>query len=126
MAAVWYSIAGLKGKKVGIRHGMPYGKTFDGAALKVEIASTLASNFKKLQRGRLDAVVAYIPDAYIYFMEQGIEPFPHDVDKPLVTHDDALLCRGVAPSFIDTFNRGLKVLRDSGKLKNILGDGYVQ
>ncbi len=120
------SLEGLKGKKNGIRHGMPYGKSFENADLNVQKAHTLASNFKKLEKGRLDAVVAYIPDAYIYFKEQGMEPFPHDVDRPLVAHDDALLCRGVDQSFMDAFNSGLKGLRDSGKLKSLLGDGYVE
>ena len=115
----------LKGKKIGVRTGMPYGKSFDNAKLKTQAVPKLELNIKKVQIGRIDAFVAYIPDAYNAFRGLGIEPLPHDVAKPVAVHPDSLVCRNVQPEFIDKFNELLKELRDSGRLKSILGDDYI-
>jgi hypothetical protein len=115
----------LKGKKVGVRRGMIYGKSYDGANLKASEANTLEQNIKKLETGRIDAMVAYVPDAYLAFMGMGKKHFPHMTEKPAAVHDDALVCRGVPAGFVDKFNGNLKMLSDSGKLKSILGDSYV-
>jgi len=52
----------LKGRKVGVLRGWSYGDDFDGArnakALAVEEVDSDEMNFKKLDTGRLDAVVA--------------------------------------------------------------------
>lgn len=102
------SLSDLKGKKVGIRHGMPYGKTFEKAKLNTEAVKTIEQNIKKLNRGRIDAFVAYVPDAYAAFQKLGIEPYPHAKDKPIAVHEDALVCKGVSKQFIKDFNRSLK------------------
>ena len=103
-----HNLSDLKGKKVGIRHGMPYGKTFDNSGLKTESVSTINSNILKLKKGRIDAFIAYVPDAYAAYSEMGIEPQTHAKDKPLAIHEDSLICRGVSDDFIQTFNKGLK------------------
>ena len=61
------SLAQLKGKKVGIRKGMIYGSEFDAAGLSVSVADSIESNIKKVQKGRLDAFIAYTPDAFDAF-----------------------------------------------------------
>ena len=38
------SLSDLKGKKIGIRNGMPYGKAFEAAGLKTSAATDLAKN----------------------------------------------------------------------------------
>nr|WP_319492843.1 transporter substrate-binding domain-containing protein [uncultured Desulfobacter sp.] len=97
----------LKDKKVGARFGMPYGKTFDASGLNVEYAKTIELNIKKLDKGRLDAFIAYVPDAYDAFKNLNVEPYPHDVDNPIAVHEDCLVCRGVSAEMIETFNNGL-------------------
>ncbi len=101
------NLSDLKGKKVGARFGMPYGKTFDSAGLNVEMVKTIGSNIKKLDKGRIDAFVAYVPDAYDAFKSLGIEPYPHDIDNPIAVHEDCLVCRDVPVEVINTFNKGL-------------------
>jgi hypothetical protein len=98
----------LKGKKVGIRHGMPYGKTFDSLGLKTEPVKTIKSNILKLEKGRLDAFIAYVPDAYTIFDELGMDPLPHAKNKPMAVHEDSLVCKGVSDQFVQGFNNSLK------------------
>lgn len=80
---------------------------------------------KKVQIGRIDAFIAYVPDAYNAFRGLGIAPLPHDVAHPVAVHLDSLVCRNVQPEFIEQFNKLLKELRDSGRLKSILGNDYI-
>ncbi|MFT7374148.1 MAG: hypothetical protein ACI8VC_000203 [Candidatus Endobugula sp.] len=101
------SLDDLKGKKVGVRNGMPYGKTFDTAGLNTKSVSTIELNINKLDSGRIDAMVSYVPDAYAAFESLGIPPFPHNKDKPIAVHPDSLVCKDVPQSFIDTFNSSL-------------------
>ncbi len=101
------NLSDLKGKKIGARLGMPYGKTFDNAGLKVEMVNTIDLNIKKLAKGRIDAFIAYVPDAYDAFKKLGIPPYPHDKDNPIAVHEDCLVCRDVPAEVINTFNKGL-------------------
>lgn len=119
------SYADLKGKKVGVRRGMIYGNSFDAANLKASEANSLEQNIKKLETGRIDAMVAYVPDAYLALSGMGKGEFPHTKDQPTAIHNDALVCRGVPAGFLDQFNQNLKALSSSGKLNSILGDSYV-
>ncbi len=119
-------LSGLKGKKVGIRHGLPYGKSFDNAGLVVKAVDKIEKNIKKIDHGSIDAFVAYVPDANIIFKSLGLDPYPHDMGNPLAVHPDALVCKGVSDNFINTFNTAIKSMTSSGRLKAILGDGYVK
>jgi len=118
-------IEGLKGKVVGVRRGMPYGKRFYSANLNLDTVSTLSQNFAKLDRERVDAVVAYVPDAYVFFDEMDMRGYPHAIDYPISIHPDAMVCRGVSEDFLKAFNYHMKYYQSSGKLKKILGKSYV-
>ena len=115
----------LSGKRVGIRRGLPYGKKFEATNISPEIVNSLEQNFSKLELGRLDAVVAYAPDAYIMFADKKIEAYPHDKNNPLEIHEDALMCNGVSKNFINSFNAYLEKSKKNGYLKRILGDAYI-
>ncbi len=118
-------IEGLKNKVVGARRGMPYGKRFHSADLDLDEVSTLSQNFAKLDRKRVDVVVAYVPDAYVFFDEMDMRSYPHAIDYPISIHPDALVYRGVSDDFLKAFNYHIKYYQSSGKLKKILGKNYV-
>lgn len=102
--AAYASLDAIKGKTVGIRKGMPYGKSFDGAGLKTQAASEITNNITKLDKGRIDVMVAYTPDAYDAFDSMGKEPYPHDKDNPVAVHNDSMVCRGVDASVLKAFD----------------------
>lgn len=103
-------LALLKGKKVGATLGMNYGKTIEKSGIEFEFVSDLELNIKKLQAGRLDAFIEYIPDAYVAFEKLKMEPFPHVKDKPLVVHRDTVLCKKSTEteSFVKNLNKFIK------------------
>jgi hypothetical protein len=98
----------LIGKRVGARIGFPYGKTIE-SKLDLQRVSTIEANIRLLEAGRLDAFVDYVPDSYSVFEKEGKEPFPHNKDKPVLYHNDSILCHRNAQSsaFINEFNQAI-------------------
>jgi len=123
--AISGGLEAIKNKRVGVRRGLPYGKRFTEAGLNLDVADSLKQNFGKLERNRVDVVVAYVPDAYIFFDEIDTRSYPHAIDYPLAIHNDSLVCKGVSSDFIQAFNFHIKHYQASGKLKGILGRAYV-
>jgi len=106
--AIINDLKGLAGKSVGARNGMPYGKKFDASGISPKLVSDIKTNIKKIDSGRIDAFIAYYPDAYTVFEELGIDPYPHDVEQPVAVHPDSLLCRGTSDEFIKVFNASVE------------------
>lgn len=119
------SLAGLQNKKVGARTGMPYGTHFENAHLTIAYVDTIEQNIKKLALGRIDAFIAYVPDAYNVFRKLNMSPLPHNIDKPIAIHQDRLVCKGVSQHFINTFNKNLTKLKQEQQLKKLLGQNYI-
>ncbi|MCD9461091.1 transporter substrate-binding domain-containing protein [Marinibactrum halimedae] len=107
----------LQGKRVGVSHGMFYGTAFAQAALSTEAVQKVEQNIKKLQQGRIDVFIAYVPDVYFAFQNLQIEPYPHDVSMPIVTQQESLVCRGVVPEFIENFNEKIEYLKSVGRIE---------
>ena len=105
----WLCGSGIDSKEpTGFARDLPYGKSFESANLNTSAVGDIESNIKKLKSGRIDAFVAYVPDAYAAFDKMGLPPFPHNKAAPIAEHPDSLVCRGVAASFVDAFNATLK------------------
>ncbi len=122
-----YRLEDLLGKKVGLRRGMPYGKSIDSIKNNLDIVSVsrIKQNIRMVQAGRIDAFIAFTPDAYNAFRNIDLKPFPHDTSRPIATFPDSLVCRGVNPEFIEKFNNRLHQMRISGRIKRILDSNYI-
>ena len=92
---------------IGIRTGMPFGHTIAQSQLKLTKSATIEQNIIKLQKGRLDAMIAYTPDAYIAFDNLNLKPFPHALEKPLAIHPDAVVCKGISAEFMAELDKGI-------------------
>lgn len=121
----FHSLSQLNDKVIGTRFGMPYGKTFNSADLKKIEVSDLGEHISLMKLGHIDAFLAYAPDIYDMFKEEGVTPYPHVESQPYALHPDTLVCRSVTREFVDTFNKRIKSLRQSGELQKILGDRYL-
>lgn len=115
-------LSALQGMKVGVRSGMPYGAQVTSSGLKLIEARTIEANVRKLEAGRIDAFIAYVPDAYSAFENMGIDKLPHAENTPIAVHEDALLCRNDkgGEQIVSQFNAALDELEQSGELARIL------
>ncbi|WP_438463122.1 hypothetical protein [Marinomonas sp. PE14-40] len=122
---VYTELTQLVGKRVGLERGMNYGKAVAAGNFTHSVTNSLLQNFKMLAIHRIDTMIAYAPDIYQAFKEVDPNRFHYDEMQPIAIHNDALVCRGVEPSFIKGFNTKLEALRNTGKLKEVLGELYV-
>ena len=102
-------LALLKGKKVGTRKGMPYGHKVESSGARFMKTDKLAQNIKKLEKGRIDYMIAYTPDVYDVFDSIGKAPFPHAETQPVASHEDSLLCKDTPANriLIEKLNAGI-------------------
>jgi len=119
------NLSALSGKNIGARTGMPYGDILINKNLNVHYVDTIEQNIKKLALNRIDAFIAYVPDAYNAFKQLHIKPLPHNKAKPLAIHPDRLVCKGVTKKLITTFNKNLHKLKQRKQLKALLGHSYI-
>jgi ABC-type amino acid transport substrate-binding protein len=100
----------LKGKRVGGRVGIVYGKSVEKAIPEMQRAPELLQNIKKLEAGRLDYIVEFEPDVLSALKTMGISSLPYNAKKPLSAHRDALVCKGNASNqkVIDKLNAAIK------------------
>ncbi|WP_028299153.1 transporter substrate-binding domain-containing protein [Oceanospirillum beijerinckii] len=122
------TLSSLAEKSVALRRGLPFGQTFfqRARALNIQLVfvDSLDVAFNMLKQGRVSAVVAYTPDAYLYFKEKDIAPYPHEATHPVVVHPDSFLCRGISQKVEEELSRHIEELRGSGELKEALGEVY--
>lgn len=103
------SLVDLKNLKVGVRRGMPYGKRYERAGLNVSLANTIEQNIKKLEKGRIDAFLAYSPDVWAAFKALNVKPFMYDKEHPVAVHPDSIVCKksDLTKKFVDVFNQSI-------------------
>lgn len=116
----------LKGKKVGARDGMDYGKDVSASGIPLIPADSITDNIKKVDSGELDAFIAYVPDAYLAFSSLGLKPYAHSERTPMAIHIDRVICRGAPREFTEALDKAMKDLRKNGTLRRILGDTFVK
>lgn len=99
----------LRGKKVGLRKGMPYGNKIENSGARFVRADKLTQNIKKLEQGRIEYMIAYTPDIYDVFDSIGKSPFPHAEAEPIAAHEDSLLCKDTPANraLIEKLNAGV-------------------
>lgn len=124
--AIYSNLNQLVGKRVGLERGMNYGKAVANGEFIHSVTNTLLQNFRMLMIHRIDTMIAYEPDIYQAFKEVDPKHFNYDEKQPIAIHSDALDCRGVEKNLITGFNARLNDLRNSGELKKVLGEIYVE
>ncbi len=118
-------LGSLKGRKVVARSEMPYGQTVERSGLSLELAATDEANIDKLKAGSADAMIAYVPDAYMAFESKRTAVFPYVKDRPIAVHPDSVLCKPETGGFVPKLNVALGKLRQAGRIKSIMGIAYI-
>ncbi len=120
-AAMIRSLDGLKNKAVGVERGVSYGKLIDNGQLTLRAVDRAEDLLQLLDKGRIDAFLAFAPDIYTVFRALDREPLPHQVNRPIAVVPQRLVCKGVSPGFIDQFNAMLGDLATEEGAKPLLG-----
>lgn len=118
-------VTSLKGRKVVARAEMPYGRTIDKAGLSLDLAANDEINIEKMKAGSADAMIAYVPDAYLAFESKRTPVFPHQKDRPVAVHPDSVICKPDTGTLVTQLNAALKKLRDAGRIKAVMGLAYI-
>lgn len=114
----------IKDKKIGARIGIPYGPKADN--LKLELAQTDDQNVQMLNAKRIDVFLAYFPDMLLWKNTHTLSLPNHSI-TPLDIHNDAFLCKDTPETrkFLTSFNAAVVKIRQSGELKQMLGNVFV-
>jgi len=126
----WKTVDDLKGLRIGITAGFTYGEAFDLAVkegkLTVEEVSLDEQNIRKLLAGRFDAFAMEI-DVAMYLMQTILS---HEQADLITYHPNILMEAQMSVAFpkksekstrlVETLNRGLQKLKESGKLDQYL------
>lgn len=122
----WNSLKELSGIVIGATNGYFYGEEFQQAEasglITVERTSIESNNFKKLEAGRIDAVIAEIDTGY-YIMQNLFSPEQTKSivisPKQVASFTNHLVVSKKledAEQLVSIFNEGLKALTESGKV----------
>ncbi|WP_274687162.1 hypothetical protein [Spartinivicinus poritis] len=87
------TLSELQTLRVGARSGMPYGKKIANSGINFTFLPTIKNSIIMVLNNRLDAFIAYVPDAYKIFDQLELSPFPHDITNPVSVHEDSILCK---------------------------------
>lgn len=123
---VFTSIDQLKGKSVGGVHGddiQPWYPKFTAVGIHLELVSSTEQNIEKLQLGRLDAMISFLPDISEY-----VDQLSFAQDRPLLVSSDRITCHNTPEGreFIDKISPALQTMKYDGTMKNILGVFYLE
>jgi polar amino acid transport system substrate-binding protein len=124
----YHSIADLKGKRIGTILGWSYGPAFDAARRRklfvVEAVPSDSLNFKKLQGGRLDCLIAIEPAGRRIIEKEHLQDIIVAAGQPIAINDTHLVFAKKLhqTKLLDTFNATLKAMRSDGSYNRILAD----
>jgi ABC-type amino acid transport substrate-binding protein len=80
-----------------------------------------------LKKNRAEAYIDYIPDLKFALSPTEFSSLNYDENAPVIVTDDVMECRSTAEvlMFLEELNQIIETLRQSGRLKKILGRYYV-
>ncbi len=120
------SINQLKGKVVGGILGdgeQDWFAAFKKAGIEYQFVTRIEQNIVKLERGRIDAMISFMPD-----VAKWEDQLNYARDKPLFSAFDMITCHNnlEGSQFIKRISPVLKRMKKDGTMKAILGDLYLE
>ncbi len=122
------SIFQLKGKRVAyvLGLGIPIEKVKikeKEAGIKLIATENNEESFRILQRGRVNAIIGFLPDINLFLDELSFSP-----KNPLLVGYDRITCHNneTGKQFINSISPKLKEMKEDGAIKKILGTFYLE
>ncbi len=124
--SVFTSIYQLKGKTVGGVLGddvQSWYPNFTKAGIHLELVESTEQNIKKLNLGRLHAIVSFLPDITEYVDQLSFDP-----GHPLLISYDRITCHNTQQGrqFIEKISSALQEMKNDGTMKKILGSFFLE
>ena len=131
----WNTYEDLSEIRIGATLEYTYGKDFDAAEaagiIQTERAPNDETSLRKLLKGRIDVFPGGLMTTYTLirdtFSQEDAAQFTHH-SKPIAQRKLYLLLSKKAPGnerMRDQFNEGLRMLKENGKLEQIIADGLA-
>ncbi len=125
----WSATADLKGKKIGGVVGYAYGLEEEekNQTVVIDRLGKPEGNYKKLESGRIDAVIEDRDVGMTLVNELGLTGAIEIHPKPVNARDYHLIVPKTLPNaqqLVDAFNKGLATLKESGEFDAIVAAGH--
>ncbi|MCP4107321.1 MAG: ABC transporter substrate-binding protein [Desulfobacteraceae bacterium] len=120
------SVSQLKGKKMAGVLGLGvYNEKLKikEAGVKLMTTENNEEAFRVLQKGRVHAIMAFLPD-----MNPFVDELSYSPKNPLIVAYDRITCHNseTGKQFIDSISPTLKKMKETGVIKKILGSFYLE
>lgn len=114
----------LRGKTIAVWSGMDVEVFLSGMNVEVETTPSELIRAKMLDKGRIDAILGFIPDVVLAAEQLDLPTPQYEESLALFRGEGAsMVCHDTPANrnFIDQFNREISALKASGELRKILG-----
>ncbi|TVP15657.1 substrate-binding periplasmic protein [Shewanella sp. KCT] len=118
------STAQLQGGLVGATLGTEvWDQELLASGVKIEYAATDEQNIKKLESGRIQVFLAYLPDVNQYLYRLSYSPA-----HPIRIEFDQITCHRTpkTEAFVDAISKALREMKRSGRTAQLLGEHYLE
>ena len=118
----------LAGKRVAFRHGFHLPEDVERMAAQFERVPSLQSGYQMLRTGRVDVLLAYVPDFLIFAAENGVTDVVTNEAFHLHPQGEMILCHKTEKTlrFLKAFNSALAHSKSMGTHGSILGPSLVK
>lgn len=126
---LYKTIESLKGKTVVYLRGYLFGGLLrENSDIHFFPVTSQQSALGVLKKGRADAYVDYLPDLFFALKKHELTLLNFDINSPLLTQNDVIECvkNEKTMRFLGEVNKVLTSLKESNKLKEVLGEYYVE
>lgn len=108
------SVTELRGKHIALKRGMPYNQNLDG--INLNYTHSIESNIQMLNKGRVDAFLAYSPDVFSVYNKLKIQP---DLTGKVINKlPDNVVCKSSKESLLFLEKLNLHLYKRTIALKN--------
>lgn len=113
----------LKGLKLAFWNGLSPDQLLEGVAVTLEPTSGESVRVKMLDAGRIDAILGFMPDVYLAAEQLGLRKPKYNENLSILKNGVTLVCHDNPENraLIAEFNRLLRHLKRSGRLRGMLG-----
>lgn len=112
----------LEGKTIGVSIGSPIPKLLEGLTVDYFDVRTQDIKVRMLERHRLDAAVAWVPDFLLAFRNNDMAPTAYNSALPIASSDVKLVCWSSPKTraFLQSASPRIEAFKNAGGLRKVM------